>query len=153
MPRFKGHKVLEFDIIPMPKPQNIRRGDGKKIHYSKLYFAKLSEQERKRLEYIKRYFLWKETVAWLAQQAGYTVPGVFKACFILPMPESWKPDKKRDMTGKAHEQTPDLDNLEKAFIDAICEDDKHIHTHQTRKVWGSVGKIQVPYPTKKEKIS
>ena len=43
-----------------------------------------------------------------------------------------------------HQQRPDLDNLIKAFKDALCEEDSHVHTYGVmKKVWGEEPKIMV----------
>lgn len=48
----------------------------------------------------------------------------------------------RSRHGKPHEQRPDLDNLLKAFMDAILKEDSGIHTlGPLRKVWGESGCI------------
>lgn len=66
--------------------------------------------------------------------------------FVLPMPESW-PEKKREaMTGKPHQQKPDIDNLEKGLLDAVFPDDSHVWDIHTRKIWGAVGMIIVEEP-------
>lgn len=45
------------------------------------------------------------------------------------------------MNGKPHQQKPDKDNLEKALLDAIFEDDCRIWDGRVSKVWGETGKI------------
>jgi len=60
------------------------------------------------------------------------------------MPQSWSKKKRAEMRGKPHQQRPDLDNLIKAFKDALCEDDSHVHTYfEMKKIWGDVGQILV----------
>lgn len=62
--------------------------------------------------------------------------------FVIPMPESWSEKKKVKMEGEPHKQTPDLDNLIKAFKDALLIQDSHIHTyHKMQKIWGRSGQI------------
>ncbi len=68
----------------------------------------------------------------------------FNSCqveFIIPMPKSWKADKKAKMCAQPHTQTPDLDNLLKALLDAHTDDDSGIHTISVRKCWGYKGNI------------
>ena len=48
------------------------------------------------------------------------------------------------MRGKPHRQKPDLDNLVKAFKDALLKDDKGVHTYGImQKIWGDTGEIVV----------
>lgn len=61
--------------------------------------------------------------------------------FVLPMPASWSKKKKADMAGKPHQQKPDKDNLEKALLDAIFEDDCRIWDGRVTKIWGKSGQI------------
>lgn len=61
--------------------------------------------------------------------------------FILPMPDSWNQKKRNDMRDRPHQQKPDIDNLLKALLDAIHEDDSHIHSIGGRKLWGDKGMI------------
>lgn len=64
--------------------------------------------------------------------------------FVLPMPESWSKAKKACMDGTPHEQKPDLDNLEKALLDAIYGEDSHVwHLDEKTKWWGREGSITV----------
>ena len=55
--------------------------------------------------------------------------------FILPMPKSWSKKKKWEMNWKPHQQTPDKDNLEKALLDAIYDNDAHIWDSRVTKRW------------------
>ena len=62
--------------------------------------------------------------------------------FVIPMPTSWSEKKRVEMDGKPHTQRPDLDNLIKAFKDALLIEDSHVHTyHNMKKTWGRNGAI------------
>ncbi|KNE88062.1 hypothetical protein PSTG_18543, partial [Puccinia striiformis f. sp. tritici PST-78] len=60
----------------------------------------------------------------------------YHVTFVLPMPDSWSKKKRTEMAGKPHQQKPDKDNLEKALLDAIFEDDCRILDGRVTKVWG-----------------
>lgn len=62
--------------------------------------------------------------------------------FHIPMPKSWSKKRRAAMEGKRHRQTPDLDNLCKAFYDCFGED-KHISGYTARKFWAAEGSIIV----------
>ena len=47
------------------------------------------------------------------------------------------------MTGKPHQSKPDIDNLIKAFLDALLDDDAHVWDIRATKVWGTDGSIEV----------
>ncbi|MBG3071635.1 RusA family crossover junction endodeoxyribonuclease, partial [Proteus mirabilis] len=46
-----------------------------------------------------------------------------------------------EMNGKPHQQKPDKDNLEKALLDAIFDDDSRVWDGRVTKVWGERGQI------------
>jgi len=63
--------------------------------------------------------------------------------FVLPMPTSWSGKKRAAHDGQVHRTKPDVDNLLKALLDALYEDDSGIHTTAQRKVWGVEGRIVI----------
>jgi Holliday junction resolvase RusA-like endonuclease len=63
--------------------------------------------------------------------------------FVIPMPSSWSKQKRAEMAGKGHQQKPDLDNLHKALLDAVFEEDSHVFDHRVSKIWGVTGKILI----------
>jgi Holliday junction resolvase RusA-like endonuclease len=63
--------------------------------------------------------------------------------FVLPMPPSWSKKKRAAMDGAPHQQTPDVDNLVKALLDAIYANDCHVYDIRGSKFWGVDGKIIV----------
>jgi len=66
--------------------------------------------------------------------------------FALPMPNSWSKKKRAKMDGQPHQQTPDLDNLTKAILDAIYSSDAHIYKLTVSKYWAYYGSITVISP-------
>lgn len=67
--------------------------------------------------------------------------------FYLPMPKSWSKKKMAEMDGEPHQQTPDIDNLLKAVMDAIYKNDSHIWDCRITKRWAYFGKITIDeYP-------
>jgi len=63
--------------------------------------------------------------------------------FVLPMPPSWSKKKRTEMDGKPHQQKPDADNLLKALMDAIYEDDCAVWDVRVTKLWGEAGLINI----------
>lgn len=66
--------------------------------------------------------------------------------FVLPMPKSWSAKKRQAMDGKPHQQKPDIDNLLKALLDALFDDDSRIWNISATKIWGQAGHIIVTNP-------
>lgn len=63
--------------------------------------------------------------------------------FIMPMPKSWSKKKKEHMIMQPHQQKPDIDNLQKALLDALFGDDSHIYDIRASKYWGDEGQITI----------
>jgi len=64
-----------------------------------------------------------------------TFKGIIQLEFFIPMPKSWSKKKRERMNLSFHQQVPDKDNLEKAFLDAICTNDAHIARSYSEKFW------------------
>lgn len=63
--------------------------------------------------------------------------------FHMPMPKSWSKRRKDRMRGRIHQQRPDKDNLEKAWNDALHNEDSHIADSRITKLWADVGYIEI----------
>lgn len=76
---------------------------------------------------------------------GVTLPaGAFAhMVFVLPMSPSWSAKKRAAMEGFPHLYKPDRDNLEKAVLDALLDDDAHIWNGSTSKFWGRQGLLLI----------
>lgn len=71
------------------------------------------------------------------------VPEKVDLKFYLPMPQSWSKKKRQEMRHQPHQQTPDIDNLVKAFLDALCENDAFVYGVRAEKYWEDDGQIWV----------
>lgn len=92
---------------------------------------------------VLRYWAYKDELVKQAKELNYTIPDVLEnVTFQIEMPASWSQKKRVLMDGKPHQQTPDLDNLIKSFLDCLASEDKQIHTFKNiSKVWGLTGQI------------
>ena len=114
--------MTEYDITPVPKPRMTRR-----------------DMWQKRPA-VQRYWAFKDQVKAL----GLTVPvSGADVVFVMPMPRSWSKKKRAKMDGQPHQQTPDIDNLLKALLDAIFECDATVYDIGIHKRWGERGKVIV----------
>lgn len=94
----------------------------------------------KKRDSVLRYRAFKDEV----RLRGIQLPeSGYHVIFVLPMPKSWSKKKMAEMNGKPHQQKPDKDNLEKALLDSIFEDDCRIWDGRVSKIWGYEGKIIV----------
>lgn len=70
--------------------------------------------------------------------------------FHMPMPKSWSKKKRAEMLGQPHRQKPDRDNLEKALMDAVYENDESVWDMRTTKIWSDIGCIEIRNPAETE---
>lgn len=114
------NRIAEYKITGMGKPRMLRH---------KRWSAPAA---------VERYWQFKE----LVKLHHVTLPeSSYHLIFILPMPKSWSKKKKAEKAGTAHQQKPDKDNLEKALLDAVFDDDSKVWDSRVTKVWGYEGKI------------
>jgi len=116
---------ITFDINPLGKPRMVR-----------------SDSWNKRPA-VQRYWEFKDRINIQANLLGYIVTAELFLEFIIPMSDSWTDKKKALMIGKPHQQTPDIDNLVKSFLDALCDQDNFVYYISAKKTWGNSGKIIV----------
>ena len=68
-------------------------------------------------------------------------PPQVSVSFHMPMPKSWSKKKKERMDGTPHLNRPDLDNLVKAWCDALYPEDSVIWSIHATKFWSYKGSI------------
>lgn len=111
-----------YPVVPVGKPRMTRR-----------------DRWAKRPAVV-RYRAFKDQV----RELGITLPkSGARVTFVLPMPRSWSRSLREAMNGRPHEQKPDVDNLAKALLDALFDDDAAIHDMRVTKRWGEDGEIVV----------
>lgn len=87
-----------------------------------------------------RYFNFRDKV----KQLGILIENGDTIIFNIPMPKSWTKKKARNMLAQPHQQKPDIDNLAKALLDSIYEEDCHIYDIRIQKFWtDSAGSITI----------
>jgi Holliday junction resolvase RusA-like endonuclease len=113
--------VHRYDITPVAKPRMTQSDKWKKRPATAKYWA------------------FKDEV----RAAGMTLWNGCTVVFHIPMPASWSVKKKHAMRGEYHTQKPDCDNLLKAALDAIYDDDAHLAHITIIKRWADTGAIVV----------
>ena len=89
----------------------------------------------------KRYYAWRDQLRALHPAP---LPACLSLKFWLPLPK--RPSKRRGQVGGArHQQTPDLDNMVKACMDALAVKDHHVWYLSAMKRWSPdrQGRIEV----------
>jgi len=110
----------EYHIIPVPKPR-------------------MTQSDKwKRRPCTTKYWQYKDDV----KRLGIKVPeSGAHVVFCIPMPKSWSKKRKAEKVSTPHQTKPDLDNLLKALLDAIYEDDSGVYDIRVSKVWSTIGTI------------
>lgn len=116
---------IEFNITPIGKPRMTQRDKWAKR------------------DVVVAYYAFKDRLREEAEALGFRLPDQFSVDFWLPMPASWSAKKRAAMDGTPHQQTPDLDNLEKGLFDCLREDDAGVWAVAASKRWGTTGKIVI----------
>lgn len=117
--------IYEFMINPRPKPRMTRADKWKKRPIVTKYFSFCNELRT------------------LSTKADYRPGDKVSLVFYIPMPKSWSKKKKQEMLGKPHKQRPDIDNLCKAFLDALLEEDAFVYSLTAEKYWSNKGSIVI----------
>tara|TARA_R110002074_G_scaffold370747_1_gene545665 strand:+ start:298 stop:678 length:381 start_codon:yes stop_codon:yes gene_type:complete len=91
---------------------------------------------------VLKYWEYKDHIKNWSSQNDFNLGNDIYCVFNIPMPPSWSKKKKAQMLGKHHQQRPDIDNLLKGLMDALLEEDSHIHTVYSKKVWSEEGSIE-----------
>jgi Holliday junction resolvase RusA-like endonuclease len=103
--------MIRLDIPPMAKPRQTQ-----------------SDRWKQR-PVVVRYRAWCDEVR--RQMDGRALPEAFWATFHLPIAKS----RRGLAEGDRHTQKPDADNLLKALMDALLEDDSGVWDVRATKLW------------------
>lgn len=84
----------------------------------------------------------------IREQLTYSeLPESWHIIFVVQMPNSWSKKKKKEYFQQPHRQTPDRDNLDKGFLDAMFFknidgiDDSRVWDGRITKIWGYKSEI------------
>lgn len=114
--------MTEIPVIPVPKPRMTQR-DKWQQRPSVMNYREYKDRLN---SYVK----------------GELEPSL-EVRFEIPMPLSWSKKKRMELDGTPHQQKPDIDNLIKGFLDALCEDDSYVYDIKAKKYWSEQGKITI----------
>ena len=120
-------KIKVFNVDPCCKPRMTRRDKWAKRPC------------------VVKWWAFKDAI--VQQRGDYIFPacGTY-LCFFIPMPKSWSEKKKKKMYLRPVQMKRkyDIDNLVKAFLDAVCaDDDGYVWDIHPVKRWGKFGRIIV----------
>lgn len=117
--------MIKLVIDPVPKPRMTKADAWKKRPC------------------VLRYWAYKGELNSLLRKDRIDPVKQWSLLFIVPMPKSWPKKKQKEMLGMPHQNTPDRDNYDKGFWDALFEEDKEVWSAWPKKRWGKVGGIVI----------
>lgn len=117
--------MIKLVINPVPKPR-MTRGDrwGKR-------------------KCVNRYWAYKDAINDLLKSGDIDPNLRWHVLFLVPMAPSWSNKKRSKYLGMPHQQTPDRDNLDKGFWDALMKQDCAVWSAWTEKRWSNIGGIVI----------
>lgn len=122
-----------LDVVPMGKPRMTKRDVKRDVW--------------KKRPVVLRYRAFCDELRLRVARAKLVLPhGGAAVTFHLPMPDSWSKRKREAMLGRPHQTKPDIDNLLKALMDALFENDAVVYDIHPRKFWAVRGGIEVETP-------
>lgn len=139
MPR---KKVVTFNINPQT---HVRATQGDKIFFQ-IPEADLFPAGLKRKQRLVQYNEYKKDLRLIAEHLSFTMPRAgTHLVFFIPVPKSWRPNKKAAHHNEPHLSKPDADNLIKAFKDALLKQDSTIWDYRVTKRWTNSedGRIEI----------
>jgi len=104
-------------VIPMGKPR-------------------MTQQDRwKKRAPVVRYHAFSDEVRRQTQDIDLGDPSEVSWKAYLPIPKSWSKKKKAELAGQKHRQRPDRDNIDKAILDSLFEEDCRVSGGRLDKFW------------------
>ena len=97
----------------------------------------------KKRKVVERYRQLADVLRAEAMLQKFRCTGVMIMYFDMPMPKSWSKKRKRELIGTPCRSRPDIDNLCKAVLDALMEEDKYLYRITASKHWSLTGGILI----------
>ena len=92
---------------------------------------------------VLRYREYADQLRLQAEKQDFKLGEDVEMSFFIPTPKSWSLRKSNLHWGYAHKQRPDIDNLIKAVMDALLEEDKKVYQITACKYWSVDGLIRL----------
>jgi len=122
-------------ILNITPQTHVRATQGDSIFF-RILRDKLRPAGLKRLLRLERYNNYKLELSAEAKRKSFVMPPVGASItFVIPVPPSWSKKKKKLYHGRFHQSKPDIDNLQKAFLDSLMMEDKQIAHLEVQKRW------------------
>jgi Holliday junction resolvase RusA-like endonuclease len=116
--------MLSYPKTPLAKPRMTRADTWKKRPV------------------VLKYWAYKDDIKAWARKNDFKLGCEIFCKFYIPMPKSWSKKKKEKFAGSYHQSRPDVDNLLKGLMDALLEEDSHVYSVVSQKLWDYEGRIE-----------
>lgn len=127
--------MLKKVILNITPQTHVRATQGDSIFF-RIPREKLRPAGLKRLMRLERYNKYKLDLDSEAKRKSFIMPPIGASItFVIPVPRSWSKKKKKLYHGTFHQSKPDIDNLQKAFLDSLMKEDKQIAHLEVQKRW------------------
>lgn len=122
-------------ILNLTPQSHTRATKGDSIFF-RIPREKLRPDGLRRLLRLEKYNQYKVDLLAEAKRKKFAIPAAgLHISFFVPMPKTWSQKKKNLHNGLLMQSRPDLDNLIKAFCDALTSEDKFIANISATKRW------------------
>lgn len=122
-------------ILNITPQTHVRATQGDSIFF-RIPREKLRPAGLKRLLRLEKYNNYKIELGAEAKRKGFIMPPIGASItFFIPVPPSWSKKKKKLYHGRFHQSKPDIDNLQKSFLDSLMKEDKQIAHLEVQKRW------------------
>ncbi len=125
-----------FDVIPMGA---VRMSQSDKWKTN----PKHTDPNKRQRQVVTEYFDFKTKIKAQAEEMKFLLPEVLDIVFLIPMPFTWSEKKKVKHNKTKVMKRPDLDNLVKAFMDALSVEDGYVWKITAEKRYSFNGSILV----------
>lgn len=96
---------------------------------------------KRQREPVRQYYETKDKLHHLCEINGYKLTETLNILFILPFPKTYSKKKREQLNNQPHDQKPDIDNMEKFWMDALSKNDCRVWNVHGIKLWGEKGQI------------
>ena len=125
-----------FDVIPMGAVR-MSQSDRWKTNPNH------TDPNKRQRQAVTEYFDFKNKIKAQAEQMNFQLPEILDIVFLIPMPFTWSEKKKVKHNKTKVMKRPDLDNLVKAFMDALSVEDGYVWKITAEKRYSFNGSILV----------
>ena len=142
-------------ILNITPQTHVRATQGDSIFF-RITREKLRPAGLSRLMRLEKYNQYKIDLHAEAKNKQFTLPPIGASIiFFIPVPPSWSKKKKKLHHGRFHQSKPDIDNLQKAFLDSLMAEDKQVAHLEVQKRWVDfeLGWIEISYKDYEEVLT